>query len=178
MREARDSIGAERRLLRQVSQADVARRLIRLWDEYFDNPETTKSGRRINPDTGEPLGFTERGKVFPKLRVSRSIILRPKRLTTVMVSTDRLVLMSIQPNEELYTKHNIVSMKLIVEVRPNVFFKLVVSNDGNRKYHLTKNQTLSHLLPHLGAVVPTPISLLEILVGTEDTSVTCNIRKG
>lgn len=48
-----------------------------------------------------------------------------------MVSTDRLWLMDIRPNEENYTKHNIVSMNGIVELRPNVALKLVVSNYGS-----------------------------------------------
>lgn len=42
-----------------------------------------------------------------------------------------------------------------IGVRPNVAFKVIIENYGNGEYHLVENQTLAHLLPHAGEIVPT-----------------------
>lgn len=89
--------------------------------------------------------------------------MRPKRQTTLMVSTELLGLMSIQTIEELNLKHNLFAMNFIVEVRPNVAFTLIVKNYGTGEYGLSKNQVLAKLLRHACAVVPTSIRIMEIL---------------
>lgn len=106
-----------------------------------------------------------------KALVARAIVLRPKRQTTVMVSTHRLGLMDIQPREEIYAKQNIVTINGIVEVRPNVEFKLFVVNYDTGEYHLAKKQIFSSLLRHAVEVVPTSISLMKIIGVIEETSV-------
>lgn len=70
-------------------------------EESFPIPENTSDSRH-------------EGRLSYKVLVSRSITLRPKRQTTLMVSTDRVGLMAIHPNEYLYTKQNVVSMNFIV----------------------------------------------------------------
>lgn len=49
----------------------------------------------------------QEGRLPHMVRISRTFVLRPKLQTTVMVSSDRLGLMAIQPNENLYAKYNI-----------------------------------------------------------------------
>lgn len=61
-------------------------------------------------------------------------------------------------------------MNGIVEVLPNVAFKLIVKNYDTGEYHLAKNQILEHLLTHASSVVIKSISLMEILVVTEESS--------
>lgn len=62
-------------------------------------------------------------------------------------------------------------MNGIVEVRPNVAFKVVIENYDSGEYRLVKNQTLAHLLLHAVAIVPKSISLIEILGVVEETLV-------
>lgn len=67
-------------------------------------------------------------------------------------------------------------MNGIVEVRPNVPFKLLFENYSNKKYELQKNQTVAYLLPQPNGVIPTTINLEEVLVlrnhryGARDTN--------
>lgn len=107
--------------------------------------------------------------------VSRLVLLRPKRHTMVMVSIEHLGFMSIHPNEELHAKHNIVSINGIVEVRPNVAFKLIVANYGGGEYFHAKNQILENFLTYGGSLVPTSISLIEVLGLTEETSLSKDV---
>lgn len=81
----------------------------------------------------------------------------------MMVPSDRLGLMVIKPNDDLYTKDHIFDMNFVVYVGPNVEFKIFVANYGNGKNLLSKNKILAHLLPHACSTISTQIILLKIL---------------
>lgn len=54
-------------------------------------------------------------------------------------------------------------MNGIVDVRPNMEFKIFIANYRSCSYRLTKKQAVENLLPQTGAVTATNINILEVL---------------
>lgn len=79
------------------------------------------------------------------------------------VTTSGIVRIEIQPLRALYKTHTIVSMNGFVDVRPNVPFKMLMSNYGNKRYIIPKNQTVVHLLPHPSGLIPQTVNLAQVL---------------
>lgn len=57
----------------------------------------------------------------------------------------------------------------IIDVQPNIPFKLLLSNYRNTSYQIPKNQTVEHVLPKLSGIVPTSVKVSDVL-GQETTS--------
>lgn len=55
--------------------------------------------------------------------------------------------MGIKPQEDLYDKNNLVTVRFIVQVVPNVPFKILIRNFGKKVYFLSKIQSVAHLVP-------------------------------
>lgn len=62
------------------------------------------------------------------------------------------------------------SLSLIKAVQ-KVEFKIIVANHVTGEYRLNKNHIFVRFQPHSGTVVPTSITLMEILVVIEEASV-------
>lgn len=71
--------------------------------------------------------------------------------------------MEVMPLNQLYDKHSIVSMNFIVEVTPNVPFRILIVSYGSKPYRFRKGKIMGQLTPHAGLVIPTEASLCEIL---------------
>lgn len=54
-------------------------------------------------------------------------------------------------------------MNGIVEVLPNLSFKMLLANYVNKKYRLPNNHTMAHLLPHPSGVIHTTVNHAEVL---------------
>lgn len=102
-------------------------------------------------------------RISYKVRVSKSIILEPQRQTVVTVTTNIFGLMSIQPLQVLYEKHALVTMNGIVDVIPNVPFKILMTNYYNKRHLVPKNHTVAHLLPQPSGVISTTVNNAEVL---------------
>lgn len=76
-----------------------------------------------------------------------------------MVTNYRLGVISIQPHDDLYKKHNIFSINSIFDVCHNMLLNLFMANYSSGIYRINNNQTVEHLFPQPGEVNTTNISL-------------------
>ena len=106
-----------------------------------------------------PLG----GKVSPKLRVAKNVVLSPETQTWVTVMTKRHGLAVIQPNDDLYHRESISATNGVVQVEPDKPFRVLVANFGRTPRSLAKNQVIRTLLPHSTAILPTKMSFKDFV---------------
>lgn len=64
-----------------------------------------------------------------------------------MVTIYRLLVIYIQPYEDIYENYNVFSMKGIVNVRPENSFKTCITDYARGSYYLSKNQVVKPLTP-------------------------------
>lgn len=69
----------------------------------------------------------------------------------------------IQPSQELFNKHHVTAMNGIVNVTPNVPFRILVANYGFESFELRAKQPIGTLIHHNEGVFPTQIQLHEVL---------------
>lgn len=78
-----------------------------------------------------------------------------------MVTYNLLGVIFIQPHDEIYQKHNIISMNCIIYVGPTEL-KIFIEKYSSGSYRLDKTQKVAQLLPQPGSVRPTNINFFEV----------------
>ena len=104
-----------------------------------------------------------KGRVSLKVRACESIVLEPRTQTWVQVTAPISGLHALQPSENLYANGSIVITNGVVQVDTNRPFRVLIANMGANPYRVTKNQVLGSLLPHPTAIIPTNVSIAEVL---------------
>ena len=79
-------------------------------------------------------------------------------------------MMVVQPYDALYARNSVIVTNGVVQVDPHKPFGVLIANFGKTPYRLSKNQVVGHLLPHPTAVLPSAISLADVLGVTVDST--------
>lgn len=81
----------------------------------------------------------------------------------MLVPAQLLGLMAMQPPEERFQKKRIVSINGIVEVLPDVPFKIMIECYGQNKYRINKNQIFILLIKQRSELTISQIPISEII---------------
>ena len=104
-----------------------------------------------------------KGRVSPQAKSAEGRILAPHTHTWVRVTSACQGLRVIQPSDRLLATSSITVANGVVHVEPNIPFRVLIANMGAVPYRLSKNQVVATLLPHPTAIIPTEVTLAEVL---------------
>ena len=106
---------------------------------------------------------TPKGRVSPNIRVARAVTLQPGTQTWVEVTSEKSGLVVVQPHEKLYQTGNICATNGVIHIEPKQSFRILLANFGLSPYRLAKNQVVAAALPHPTGIIPSNISMAEVL---------------
>ena len=106
---------------------------------------------------------TSPGRVSPKIKVAKSVVLPPESQTWVTVTTRRRGRSVIQQHDQLYANANVPVTNGVVQVEPDRPFRVLIANFASRAYRLAKNQVVGIVLPHPTAMVGTHLNFADVL---------------
>lgn len=116
----------------------------------------------------ENLGDSEHtGRLSHQERVESAIEVKTQRQTYVTVTKNRLEVMEINPQDELYDNHRLNSMNCIVQVKPKIPFKILIEIYSNSSYFTSKKRNVSHLVPLKDVKIPANIVPSDIIFMNE-----------
>ena len=115
----------------------------------------------LKEDEAEKLSLG--GRVSPKLRVARNVVLSPETWTWVTVTTKRHGLAVIQHNDDLNHRESISATNGVVQVEQDKPFRVLAANFGRTPRSLAKNQVIGTLLPHPTEILPTKMSFEDVV---------------
>ena len=111
------------------------------------------------------------GRTSPKVKVAKAITLPAGSQTWVTVTTKRHGLMALRPNDALYQSAQVLATNGVVQVEPDKPFRILIANFKALPHQLVKNQVVGQLLPHPTAVIPSKVSVAEVLGIFQDPEV-------
>ena len=95
------------------------------------------------------------GRITPKVKVAKAVVLPPESQTWVSVNAERRGLCVLQPHEKLYSSAQVCASNGIVQVEPHQPFRVLIANFASKPYKLAKGQVVATLLPHPTVIVDT-----------------------
>ena len=115
------------------------------------------------------------GRVSPKLKVSRSVIIQPGMQVWVHVTSGRTDPSALEPNPQRYAKHRVSLQNRVSNITALREFKVLVANSATAPKHLSKIQVLGYVTPHPRAMIRTAMPLdaflaADVAGGTEPQS--------
>ena len=103
------------------------------------------------------------GRSSTKVKTAETFKLPPSSQTWVTVTSTHHGLILLQPQEFLYENHQILASNGVADVEPGRPFRVLVAHFSEHDRILRKNQVVATALPHRTAVMPTPVSVAEVL---------------
>ena len=146
------------------------KRLVEL-DDGTEIPIVRRPSKRheASPPLPTEQEFIPRdGRVSPKLRAAERVTLNPGTQTWVKVTSPDHGLRVVQPLDRLYSRSQLAVTNGVVQVHPDKPFKVLVANFGSEPKVVVKDQVIGTLLPHPTAIIPTRVSIADVL-NIEDT---------
>lgn len=90
----------------------------------------------------------EQGRASTKVKVAKLVTIEPLTQTWVTVQSGHSGLSVLQPSPKLLESCQVSLCNGVVEIIPNVPFKVLVSNFATSARTLQKDQVVGHVLPH------------------------------
>ena len=106
----------------------------------------------------------EKGEgISPKVRVAKATITEPGTQHVVECTSKRAGLVLVQPYSPLYERHGLISTNGVVQIEPDMLFRLLVVNFRQYSVRVQKVQVVAELLPHPRAVLESKTTIGEVL---------------
>lgn len=77
----------------------------------------------------------------------------------------------LQPASKLYKRHLLLCSNVVVQVEPDIPFKILTANFSGIRRQTVKGQEVATVLPHITLVIPGTVTSTEVL-GSADAQET------
>eukprot|EP00171_Calliarthron_tuberculosum_P023515 IDg23515t1 len=162
---------------RNVRSIQPPERRIQLTDFSYEpivRHKLSRGSKRIprRQDVVDPPDLNIRlPRLSPKVRVTRSITLKPGYQTWVQVSAEVAGVHAVEPRGDLLRNHSVSATNGVVDIEPGLPFWLLVANFGATPYRLNKHATIARLSVSDFPLPPTKMTAGQLLgINYEETS--------
>ena len=129
------------------------------------------SSEVVPPPDKKPKGKSISGKI----RVAKPTTLPPLSQTWVHVRSMRRGAIVVEPLPSLTTSHMVSASNGVAHIQPNVPFRILVANFGEKPVRLRRDMVIAHAFPHPTAVFDTPLKLVDVFgIEVEDAPSSVN----